>query len=530
MTAPAADPRAAPSVDVATSRLADDLAPRLLLRGELGRGGMSVVYAAHEPALERDVAVKVLTTVDDDGLDVARFRREVLLLARLQHPHIVPVLRDGVADGRPYFVMPLVESESLRERLQRGGPLPLGEAVRVLRAVAAALTYAHARGVVHRDMKPDNVLLSAGGAAMVSDFGVARAIAMSRVGDDREAGLIDGTPAYMAPEQAAGDPTADHRVDVYAFGVLGYELFTGTTPFGGRDGMARLTALLTESPPPVQDRRPDLPPRVASLVMRCLAPDPDHRPASASYLVTVLDGLLMPGGEVARRDPARRRPRTRLTRAGIAAGLLLALAGAGVAGAWWAGPSVDAPPTSLPSGARWAVQDARAPTTSHPDGARSRVLVTDFAGAGADPVLSGVLAEAVRADLGASTTLAPLPAAAVARALCAGESGPLDAERAIAAAARTAPPTSAVVDGAVLGVDGARVLTLRALEPASGQVLVAHRATANALADVMPTVDRLSARLLSSLASRIAERPPARSARSTDECAAAPRARGSRTQ
>jgi serine/threonine-protein kinase len=232
----------------------------------------------------------------------------VLLLARLQHPHIVPVLRDGVADGRPYFVMPLVEGESLRERLQRGGPLPLGEAVRVLRAVAAALTYAHARGVVHRDMKPDNVLLSAGGAAMVSDFGVARAIAMSRAGNDHEAGRIDGTPAYMAPEQAAGDPSADHRVDVYAFGVLGYELFTGTTPFGGHEGMARLTALLTESPPPVRDRRPDLPPRVASLVMRCLAPDPDHRPAAASYLVTVLDGLLMTGGEVARRDPASGSP------------------------------------------------------------------------------------------------------------------------------------------------------------------------------------------------------------------------------
>jgi hypothetical protein len=132
--------------------------------------------------------------------------------------------------------------------------------------------------------------------------------------------------------------------------------------------------------------------------------------------------------------------------------------------------------------------------------------VTDFAGAGADPVLSGVLAEAVRTDLGASTALAPLPAAAVARALCATEGGPLDAARAVAAAALTAPPASAVVDGAVLGVDGARVLTLRALEPATGQVLVAYRATANALADVMPTVDRLSAQLLRSLEGRLRER------------------------
>ena len=471
------------------ARLAAGLAPRLVLGRELGRGGMSVVFAAHEPALERDVAVKVLTPAGDDGVDVARFRREVLLLARLQHPHIVPVLRDGIADGRPYFVMPLVEGESLRERLHRGGPLPLGEAVRVLRAVAAALAYAHARGVVHRDMKPDNVLLSAGGAAMVSDFGVARAIAVARAGDDPDAGLVDGTPAYMAPEQAAGDPGADHRVDIYAFGVLGYELFSGVTPFGGREGLARLSALMTELPPSVLERRPDLPPRVASLIMRCLSPDPDHRPAAASYLVTVLDGLLIPGGEVARRDPTPAATRTRLARTGIAAGLLLILAAAGAAGGRWARPDGDASAPLLP------------------ESARSRVLVADFAGAGADPVLSGVLAEAVRTDLGASAALAPLPAAAVARALCAADIGPLDAARAVAAAALTAPPASAVVDGAVHGLDGARVVTLRALEPVTGRVLVAHRATANALADVMPTVDRLSALLLRSLVTRLADQP-----------------------
>jgi serine/threonine-protein kinase len=474
---------AAGAEDAPTAALADALAPRLLLGRELGRGGMSVVYAAHEPALERDVAVKVLTAGADGAVDVQRFRREVLLLARLQHPHVVPVLRDGVAGERPYFVMPLVAGESLGRRLARGGALPLGEAVHVLRAVASALAYAHACGVVHRDVKPDNVLLSAGGVPVVTDFGVARAIAVARAGadDGAEAGLVAGTPAYMAPEQAAGDPAADHRVDLYAYGVLAYELLTGATPYAGRTGVARLTAQLTEPPPPIGARRPDLPPRLAGLVTRCLAPDPAHRPAHAGLLLSVLDAVLVPGGEVARRDPAARRTaRARAFR--TAATATLAVAAAGAAGAW---------------GAR------RDPAAALAGAPRARVLVARFGGDGADPVLSGVLAEAVRADLGASPTLAPLPPSALAAALCAPEPAPPDAARAVALAAAAAPPAAAVIDGAVLGVDGARVLSLRALEPATGRVLVAHRASANALADVMPAVDRLSAQLLRSLEARL---------------------------
>jgi serine/threonine-protein kinase len=487
--------------DTALERLRAALAPRLSLTRELGRGGMSVVYAAHEARLERDVAVKVLVPSPDGDVDAERFRREILLLARLQHPHVVPVLRDGVADGRPYFVMPLVEGESLRERLRRGGPLPVGEAVRVLRAVAAALAYAHARGVVHRDVKPDNVLLSAGGAATVSDFGVARAIAVARAGErGSDEGLVVGTPAYMAPEQAAGDPEADHRVDLYAFGVLAYEVLTGATPFAGRSGLARLTAQLTEPPPPIAERRPDLPRRVASLVMRCLQLDPAHRPAEASYLVSVLDALLAPGGEVERRDPPRA-PRATRVRTAFALGAAVTLAVVALAGARW---GRDAPADA--AGA---------------DAPRRRVLVADFGGAGADPVLSGVLAEAVRADLGASATLTTLSAAAVARAaraLCAADAPALlDAARAVALAAAAAPPAAAVVDGAVRGVEGARVVTLRALEPATGRVLAAHRATANALAEVMPTVDRLAGQLLRDIERR-PDAPPAAGAPPARPC------------
>ena len=285
--------------DELTNRLHLALADGYVLERELGGGGMSRVFLAEERALGRRVVVKVLPPELAAGLSTERFRREILLAARLQHPHIVPVLAAGEADGTPYFTMPYVEGSSLRERLRAGEPIPVREAVRLLRDVAAALAYAHENGVVHRDVKPDNVLVSHG-TAVVTDFGVAKALSSARGEGSSSAatsatltslGTSLGTPTYMAPEQAAGDPAADHRVDLYSFGVLAYELLAGAPPFAARAPHALIVAHLTETPPPLLERRPELPPPLAELVHRCLAKDPAERPASATEIAAALEDL-----------------------------------------------------------------------------------------------------------------------------------------------------------------------------------------------------------------------------------------------
>ena len=231
---------------------------------------MSRTYVAMEQSLSRRVVVKVLSPELAAGVSVDRFKREILLAARMQHPHVVPVLSSGDASGLPWFTMPFVEGESLRARLGRG-PLPTGEAVAALRDVARALAFAHARGVVHRDIKPDNVLLSEG-SATVTDFGIAKAISAARTGGGGEtltmAGTSIGTPAYMAPEQAAGDPNIDHRSDIYAFGCMAYEVLTGRPPFTGQSPAKLLGAHLGEKPRDVRELRADTPEPMAMLVMQ----------------------------------------------------------------------------------------------------------------------------------------------------------------------------------------------------------------------------------------------------------------------
>jgi eukaryotic-like serine/threonine-protein kinase len=223
---------------------------------ELGGGGMSRVFVAEETALGRTVVIKVIAPDLAEALNVERFRREVQLAARLQHPHIVPLLTAGEAGGLPYFTMPFIQGESLRERLRSRGELPVNDTVRVLREVGAALAYAHANGVVHRDIKPDNVMIS-GGSAMVMDFGVAKAVtdaANTRAGTLTQMGVSLGTPAYMAPEQAAADPATDHRADIYALGIMAYELLCGETPFADRPAQAMLAAHAVETPEPRRAR------------------------------------------------------------------------------------------------------------------------------------------------------------------------------------------------------------------------------------------------------------------------------------
>jgi tetratricopeptide (TPR) repeat protein len=279
-------------------QLQDTLGSAYTIQRELGGGGMSRVFVARDETLGRDVVVKVLPPELLAGVSVDRFDREVRLAARLQHAHIVPVLSAGQMNGVPYYTMPFVDGASLRDRLN-AGPLPVSEAVSILRDVARALAYAHERGIVHRDIKPDNVLV-AGGSAVVTDFGIAKAISAARTGAPGETltqiGVSIGTPAYMAPEQAAADPETDHRADLYSFGCLGYELLTGRPPFTAKSPQRLLAAHLSELPEPVAALRPDVPPPLAQLLMKCLAKDADERPQRAADIVRLLETVTSGAG------------------------------------------------------------------------------------------------------------------------------------------------------------------------------------------------------------------------------------------
>jgi serine/threonine protein kinase len=263
---------------------------------------MSRVFLAHERALGRKVVVKVLLPELAAGVNVERFRREIQLAAQLQHPHIVPLLSAGEAEGLPYFIMPFVTGESLRTRVAREGEFPIAETVRILRDVVSALAYAHAHGVIHRDVKPDNVLIS-GGVAVVTDFGVAKAVTASADSPGptglTSLGVALGTPAYMAPEQATASPNTDHRADIYALGIVAYEMLTGSPPFLGRSAPQVLAAQVVEEPEPVERRRPAVPPMLATLVRECLSKRPADRPQSAAAVMHVLDAIATPSGGTA---------------------------------------------------------------------------------------------------------------------------------------------------------------------------------------------------------------------------------------
>jgi eukaryotic-like serine/threonine-protein kinase len=322
-------------------RLQAQLASAYTVESELGGGGMSRVFLAQDHALNRRVVIKVLPPSLAASVSVDRFHREIMLAAKLQHPHIVPVLAAGELGDLPYFVMPFIEGESLRPRIQRG-PLSVRETVSIMRDVARALSFAHRLGIVHRDIKPDNILLAAG-SAVVTDFGVAKAIIDSRNPTGIRAGstitaigVSLGTPQYMAPEQAAADRTADHRADLYALGIVGYEMLAGVPPFHGRSAQELLAAQLTEAPQPLTARRYDVPVALAHLIMQCLEKDPAKRPKTAADVVRVLETAEAVSGEFAAPTTGTNRTsRKRLIAAGLA---VVILTGGGV----WLAPRVSA--------------------------------------------------------------------------------------------------------------------------------------------------------------------------------------------
>ncbi len=280
------------------SRVATALADRYRIERELGQGGMATVYLAEDLKHRRKVAVKVLRPELAESIGGTRFLREIEIAAQLTHPHILPLHDSGEAGGFLYYVMPFVDGEPLRARLAREGALPPSDAARYLREVADALAYAHAHGVVHRDIKPENVMLS-GRHAMVMDFGVAKAVSEAADQGLTTVGMTLGTPAYMAPEQAVADPKIDHRADIYALGVVGYELVAGRTPFDGMTPQQALAAHVTRPPVPLAERAPGCPPVLAALIMRCLEKRADDRPQNAADLVPLLEGAATPSGGTA---------------------------------------------------------------------------------------------------------------------------------------------------------------------------------------------------------------------------------------
>jgi len=299
-------------------RLSEALGTAFTIEGEIGRGGMGVVYRARDEKLKRRVAIKVLPPELAFQAEIrARFTREAETAARLSHPHIVPIYTVGEGNGLVYFVMGYVDGESLAGRLKRRGKLPVEEVRRIMKETADALSAAHALSVIHRDIKPDNILLDGTrGRVMVTDFGIAKAMSGGTGATLTSAGVAIGTPQYMSPEQAAGEKDIDGRSDLYSLGIVSYQMLTGELPFTAPTVAGILMKQITEMPPSVQDKRPDCPEDLALAITRCLEKDPENRWPSADALRRSLEARAVTGyrptgqtrGGLRSPGPAPRRP------------------------------------------------------------------------------------------------------------------------------------------------------------------------------------------------------------------------------
>src|SRR4051812_4013230 len=325
-------------------RLAEALADRYRLERELGAGGMATVYLAHDLKHDRKVAVKVLRPELAAVIGADRFLAEIKTTAALQHPHILPLFDSGQADGYLFYVMPLIEGESLRDRLNREHQLPVDDSVRLAKEIGSALDYAHRHGVIHRDIKPENILLH-DGSALVADFGIA--LAVSHAGGNRmtETGLSLGTPGYMSPEQATGERGLDARSDVYSLGCLLYEMLAGEPPHTGPTVQAVIAAVVTKEPTRLSERRRSLPANVDAAGHKALAKLPADRFANADAFVRALSEAATSatyaaytGATTAAPAPVARRSTRRTL---VSAGVLLLMAV--VAASGWLRPREAAP-------------------------------------------------------------------------------------------------------------------------------------------------------------------------------------------
>jgi serine/threonine-protein kinase len=461
-------------------QFADSLRDRYAFERELGRGGMATVYLARDIRHDRAVALKLLHPELAATIGPNRFLQEIRLTARLQHPHLVPVLDSGEATGQLWYSMPYVEGESLRERLQREIQMPLEAALRIGREVADALEYAHQQGVIHRDIKPENIMLS-GDHALVADFGVARVI--GQIAGERltETGIALGTPAYMSPEQATASGRLDGRSDVYALGCVIYEMLAGEPPFTGPTPQAVIAKRFVQPVLPLRQLRPTVPAWVDSAVATALASVPADRFPTAADFAQALAGPPDAADEVtARRHPSSRRRAISARRAlsiaallaaGLAATLYLALRK----------PGTWAPGTLLAAG---TLRE------------RERLLLADFGTRQVDTSLGGVMTEIFRIDLVQSPTVTLMPSGQVAEVLRRMQR-PATArlDPALAREVGVREGVKAVVTGEIARAGSQFVLSAQLISAASGEVLTAHRETAPDSTALIAAVDRLSGEL-----------------------------------
>ena len=483
--------------------LPETIAGRYRVVRELGRGGMSVVWQATDLRHSRDVAIKVLRPRVAAMLGSRRFMREIEILAQLRHPHIVPLFDSGEVDGLLYYVMPLEPGQSLRVRLASEGPFAIGDAVRILRDVSGALAYAHRFGVVHRDIKPDNVLL-VDRHAMVTDFGVAKALgpASLRLADPSTTGLALGTPAYMAPEQIGADPQVDHRADIYAVGVLAYELLTGRPPFDGATRQEVLAGHLSEQPEPLAARRGDVSPQLSDIVMRCLAKRPDDRWPDADALFRALDALSAAEHSPVSASMVAPSPAGR-TRAPSAAALTWSALRARRRAMASAAAAIGVLVLSLVAWLGWR-GDRGAAAADEPR-VRERFIVAEFTNNTAHANLGALLAQVVGDELAGSPRLAALSPERIAetkRRMRLASDAPLTRDVAREIAARE--EVNLVIEGSIQASGRSLVLTARIVEAASGDAIHGATVTAADSTDLPEVVGQLARDLRAGLGESLA--------------------------